>query len=83
MAAAADIEAGEPLVSLPVSAALLVTPKQRCPFPAFCSPAFYSSKPWRGLPLPMCPGREAWQQASSMCGLRLKLEIHRLRHADL
>ena len=46
MAATADIEAGEALVSLPMSAALLVTPKQRCPFPDFCSPAFYASKPW-------------------------------------
>ena len=53
MAANVDIEAGEPLVSLPVGAALLVTPKQRCPFPAFCSPAFYSAKPWHGLPLSM------------------------------
>jgi len=46
MAATVDIEAGEALVSLPMSAALLVTPKQRCPFPDFCSPAFYVSKPW-------------------------------------
>ncbi len=46
MAATVDIEAGEALVLLPMSAALLVTPKQRCPFPDFCSPAFYASKPW-------------------------------------
>ena len=61
MAADVDIEAGEPLVSLPVGAALLVTPKQRCPFPGFCSPAFYSAKPWHGLPLSITICTEAWQ----------------------
>lgn len=70
MAATTDIEAGEPLVSLPVGAALVVTPKQRCPFPAFCSPAFYSAKPWHGPPLSLISWRNAggaWQQNPSLC----------------
>ena len=67
MAATVDIEAGEPLVSLPVGAALVVTPKQRCPFPAFCSPAFYSSKPWQGLALSTTPLTEMLVSSRAGC----------------
>lgn len=47
MAAADNIASGEVLVSLPVTAALVVSPKERSQLPAsFCSTAFYSKKPW-------------------------------------
>jgi len=47
MAAADNIASGEVLVSLPVTAALVVSPKERCQLPStFCSSAFYSKKPW-------------------------------------
>ncbi|BDA48434.1 probable actin-histidine N-methyltransferase [Coccomyxa sp. Obi] len=47
MAATADIAGGDVLVSLPVTAALVVSPKERSQLPAsFCSGAFYSKKPW-------------------------------------
>lgn len=47
MAAADNIARGEVLVSLPVTAALVVSPKERCQLPStFCSSAFYSKKPW-------------------------------------
>ncbi|KAK9836316.1 hypothetical protein WJX81_004671 [Elliptochloris bilobata] len=64
MAATADIEAGEPLVSLPIGAALLVTPKQRCPFPDFCSPAFYASKPCRAFSGPY--GGPPWRSRAKL-----------------
>ena len=47
MAATRDIAGGETLVSLPVSTALVVTPKERCKLPAaFCSRELFSGKPW-------------------------------------
>lgn len=70
MAATADIEAGEPLVSLPMSATLLVTPKQRCPFPDFCSPAFYASKPWCVLKPLKSPFRAPWLLKTLVRALR-------------
>ena len=47
MAATRDLDSGEALVSLPVSAALVVTPKARSALPSsFCSGEFFSKKPW-------------------------------------
>ena len=47
MAATKDLASGETLVSLPVSAALVVAPKARCTLPSsFCSGEFFSQKPW-------------------------------------
>lgn len=47
MAATRDLASGETLVSLPVSAALVVAPKARCTLPvSFCSADFFSRKPW-------------------------------------
>lgn len=52
MAATADIAGGDVLVSLPVTAALVVSPKERSQLPAgFCSGAFYAKKPWCCPPL--------------------------------
>lgn len=51
MAAADNIAKGEILVSLPVAAALVVSPKERSQLPGtFCSSVFYSKKPWYCLP---------------------------------
>ncbi len=50
MAATRDIDNGDTLVSLPVSAALVVAPKERCTLPSsFCSREFFAAKPWRVL----------------------------------
>ncbi|CAK0785563.1 hypothetical protein CVIRNUC_008773 [Coccomyxa viridis] len=47
MAATRDLTKEETLVSLPVSAALVVAPKERCRLPSsFCSAGFYLKKPW-------------------------------------
>ncbi|CAL5224402.1 g7084 [Coccomyxa viridis] len=47
MAATRDLDSGAALVSLPVSAALVVTPKARSALPSsFCSGEFFSKKPW-------------------------------------
>jgi hypothetical protein len=49
MAATSSIEPGEVLVSIPVEAALVVSPKERCQLPSgFCDAAFYQRKPWCG-----------------------------------
>ena len=50
MAATRAVASGETLVSLPVSAALVVAPKARCALPSsFCSAKFFSGKPWCAL----------------------------------
>jgi hypothetical protein len=46
MAAAIDIAIDDKVVSLPKEMALLVTPRQKCPFPELCDPGFWSSAPW-------------------------------------
>lgn len=47
MAATQDIDTGETLVSVPVSAALVVAPKERSSLPSsFCSREFNLGKPW-------------------------------------
>ena len=47
MAATRDLAKEETLVSLPMSAALVVAPRERCRLPSgFCSADFYSKKPW-------------------------------------
>ena len=47
MAATQDLAKEEILVSLPMSAAVVVAPKERCRLPSsFCSAEFYSKKPW-------------------------------------
>ena len=51
MAAREDVAAGEVLVSLPVAAALVVSPRERCPLPGdFCDAAFYRKAPWCAQP---------------------------------
>jgi hypothetical protein len=47
LAATAPIADGETIVTLPVSAALLVRPKSRCPLPAaWCGAEHWRSSPW-------------------------------------
>lgn len=46
MAAAKEVKAGDTLVTLPRSAALLAAPGQKCPFPQWVDAAFWDSKPW-------------------------------------
>lgn len=45
MAAAEAVKAGDTLVSLPRSAALLAAPGQK-PFPEWVDPVFWDGKPW-------------------------------------
>ena len=46
MQAREAIAPDESFVSLPRSAALVVTPKIKCPFPDYVDAGFWSSKPW-------------------------------------
>ena len=46
MEAREAIAADESFVSLPRAAALVVTPKIKCPFPDFVDAEFWSAKPW-------------------------------------
>lgn len=46
MQAREAIAPDESFVSLPRAAALVVTPKIKCPFPDFVDPTFWSEKPW-------------------------------------
>ena len=47
MAARDGMAAGEVLASVPISAALVVSPKERCSLPGdFCNAAFYARQPW-------------------------------------
>lgn len=46
MIATDDIRADETIVTLPLRTVLLVTPKQKCPCPEICDPAFWSKSPW-------------------------------------
>ena len=51
MGAREDIAAGEVLVSVPVAAALVVRPRERCPLPGeFCDAAFYQKAAWCAPP---------------------------------
>ena len=40
------IAPNETFVALPRAAALVVTPKIKCPFPDFIDAAFWNAKPW-------------------------------------
>lgn len=56
MAARDSIAAGEVLASVPVTTALVVSPRERCSLPRdFCDSAFYSRQPW--CDLPSCPSK--------------------------
>ena len=46
MAAIEGIAGDEAFVTLPLDLALVVRPKQRCPFPQFCAPDYWRSSPW-------------------------------------
>ena len=46
MQATAPIAAEETLVTLPRAAALLLTPKMRCPFPDFIDSGYWDTSPW-------------------------------------
>jgi len=46
MRATAPIAAAETLVTLPRAAALLLTPRMRCPFPDIVDAAYWDGSPW-------------------------------------
>ena len=46
MQATAPIAAAETLVTLPRAAALLLTPRMRCPFPDVVDSAYWDGSPW-------------------------------------
>ena len=46
MQATAPIAAEETLVTLPRAAALLLTPKMRCPFPEYLDVGYWDTSPW-------------------------------------
>ncbi len=46
MAAAKAINSGDSIVSLPRTAALLVTPKMKCPFPELIDSTYWAKSQW-------------------------------------
>ncbi len=46
MAAATAINSGDSIVTLPRTAALLVTPKMKCPFPELIDQAYWAKSQW-------------------------------------
>ena len=69
MAARDSIAAGEVLASVPVGAALLVGPKERCSLPRdFCEAAFYARQPWYIHPASPWPClHQCWRWPGSHC----------------